>query len=266
MTRPQPFVGALIGAVVFVGCGVAGSPPSPATSATVTVAAASDLRYALDEIIAAYGELEPGVEVVVSYGSSGSFHAQITNGAPFDVYFSADIDYPRRLEAAGLAPTDATQTYAIGHIAIWAPTGSEFDVDGGLDVLLEPAVDRVAIANPEHAPYGRAAVAALVAAGLYHAVEPRLVLGENVAQAAQFVQSGAADAGIVALSLAVAPPLRDAGRYWLVPIDSYPTLEQGVLVLDRAVDAAAAAAFRDFVLGTAGRRILDRYGFLAPGD
>jgi molybdate transport system substrate-binding protein len=266
VSRRPSLIGVLIGALLFAGCAVAGGGPSPAPRTTVTVAAAADLRYALDEVIAAHRELEPDIDVAVSYGSSGSFHAQITNGAPFDVYFSADIEYPRRLEAAGLAPAGSTLTYAIGQIVIWAQSGSGIDVGRGFDALLDPAAERVAIANPEHAPYGRAAVAALRSAGIYEAVEPRLVLGENIAQAAQFVQSGAADVGIIALSLALAPTLRDTGRHWLVPIDSYPTLEQGVVVLDRAVDAAAAAAFRDFVLGGQGRLILDRYGFVAPED
>lgn len=242
-----------------------GTPPAEA-AVTITVAAAADLRFAMDEIVAAYARIVPATHVEVTYGSSGSFYAQISNGAPFDLFFSADIDYPRRLEAAGLG-AGPTRPYAVGRIVLWVPTASSLDVEGrGLSVLLDPAVRRIAIANPEHAPYGRAAVAALRSAGLDAGVADRLVLGENVSQTAQFVESGAAEVGIIALSLALAPTLRDQGRWWAIPPESYPPIEQGALVLRGPGDPETASHFLDFVLGPQGRAILDRYGFRLPGS
>ena len=240
----------------------AGGPGDPASR--VRVAAAADLRYAMDELIARWTSTEPGIAVEPAYGSSGTFVAQISAGAPFDVFFSADAEYPRELERAGLAEPGSTRLYAIGRIVLWVAAASAIDVESGLAALADDAVDTVAIANPEHAPYGRAAVAALRSAGVYNAVAPKLVLGENVSQAAQFVESGNADAGLIALSLAAAPGLRDAGRYAVVPIDSYPSLEQGAVVLGSGARADAARTFLDFVLGPDGRTVLDRYGFLPP--
>jgi molybdate transport system substrate-binding protein len=219
----------------------------------------------MDDLVAAWEATDPGRSVEPSYGSSGNFLAQIKEGAPFDVFFSADAAYPRELERAGLADVGSTRLYAIGQIVVWVANDSALDVETrGLDVLTDPSVKAVAIANPEHAPYGRAAVAAMTSAGIYDSVNAKLVLGENVSQAAQFVESGNADAGIVALALAVAPTLSDLGRYATIPIDSYPRLEQGAVVLDSAIDRLSAQAFLDFVLGSGGRAILDRYGFLAP--
>lgn len=244
-----------------------GAPPLASTAATarLRVAAAADLRYAMAELVTAWEAARPEVPVDVTFGSSGTFVAQISEGAPFDVYFSADVQYPRQLEAAGLAAPDTTRLYAIGQIVVWAPAASALDVPGrGLQVLADPSVRFVAIANPEHAPYGRAAVAAMQSAGVYEAVEAKLVLGENVAQAAQFVDSGNADVGVIALSLALAPEVRDRGRYAPVDLDAYPRLEQGAVVLAGAQHPAQAEDFLDFVLGPTGRQVLDRYGFLMP--
>ena len=150
----------------------------------------------------------------IAYGSSGNFFAQIGNRAPFDVFLSADVEYPRRLVSAGIGPANSVFTYAVGRLVVWVPAGSPLDP---ATALRDPRVKHVAIANPQHAPYGRAAQAALRSLGLYQSVEPKLVLGENIAQTLQFVESGAADAGIVALSLALAPPVRARGRYWEIP-------------------------------------------------
>lgn len=243
--------------------GAASTAPSPAPP--IRVAAAADLRFALDEIVAAWARAHPEAPVEPTYGSSGSFFAQIQQGAPFDLFFSADIDYPRRLAEAGLADGSTLRPYAVGQIVVWVPASSPLDVEGkGLAVLAEPAVRTVAIANPEHAPYGRAAMAALESLGLADVVRPKLVLGENVSQAAQFVDSGNADAGIIALSLAKAPTLSGRGRYAIVPLDAYPRIEQGAVVLAGSDRAATARAFLDFVLGPEGRRILDAYGFMLP--
>ena len=153
-----------------------------------------------------------------------------------------------------------------GRLVVWVPTASRIPVDRGFPSLTSPEVRKIAIANPRHAPYGRAAEAALRSQGVYDAVKDKLVFGENVAQTAQFVQSGAADAGIIALSLAVAPAMAREGRYFEVPLEAYPRVEQGGIVLGRAKDPEAARALRDFVLGQDGRAILKRYGFSLPGE
>lgn len=230
------------------------------------VAAAADLKFAMDELVSAFGKARSDITVSVSYGSSGNFLSQIQNGAPFDLFFSADIEYPRRLAEAGLAAKGSEFRYAVGRIVVWVPAASRVPVERGVQALITPEVRRIAIANPRHAPYGRAAEAALRKLGVYDAVKDKLVFGENVAQTAQFVQSGAADAGIIALSLAIAPALAKEGRYYEVPLDAYPRMDQGGIVLDRARDPEAAGAFRDFVLGSEGRAALKRYGFFLPGE
>lgn len=228
----------------------------------VRVAAAADLQFALDEVFAAAAV--PGVRPVVTYGSSGSFFAQIENGAPFDLYLSADAEYPRRLAEKGLAD-GGLFLYAVGRIALWVPNGSKLDVAAlGVRALLDPSVKKVAIANPRHAPYGRAAEAALKSLGTFEAVSGKLVLGENVAQAAQFVESGAADAGILALSLARSPRMRSSGRHVELPLGSYPRMDQGGIVLKGARDPEAARALRDALLGPRGRELLREHGFFLP--
>jgi molybdate transport system substrate-binding protein len=203
--------------------------------------------------------------VEVSYGSSGAFFAQLQNGAPFDMFFSADVRYPHQLEEGGLTQKGSAFIYAHGRLVLWVPESSSIDVQKlGMKALVDDAAHKVAIANPEHAPYGRAAEAAMKTAGLYEQVKPRLVLGENIAQTAQFVQSGAADIGILALALALSGPMKDKGRYWEVPADSYPTLEQEGVILGAAKDRAAAGEFRAFVMSAEGRAVLERYGFVVP--
>ena len=230
---------------------------------TVAVAAAADLQFALADVKAAFVQSHPGVQVAATFGSSGNFYAQIVNGAPFDVFLSADEDYPRKLVQAGLADAGSAFRYSRGRLVLWVPKGSPVPLERlGMKALLDPTVKKVAIANPRHAPYGRAAEAALAKLGLLDAVKPRLVFGENISQTAQFVQSGAADVGILALSLAKAPALAEVGRSVEVPLDAYPPLEQGAVLLARAKDNAAARAFCDFLRGPAGATILKRYGFV----
>src|ERR1700720_205600 len=147
----------------------------------ITVAAAADLQFAFQDVAARF-EKDTGRHVKLIFGSSGNFFAQIENGAPFDLFFSADIDYPKRLEAAGLAEPGTLYPYATGKIVLWVPNESKLDLNHGLHALLDPAVHKIAIANPEHAPYGRAAVAALRHENLYDQVSPRFVLGENISQ------------------------------------------------------------------------------------
>ena len=257
----------IVVAVLAIGVLAATRGESSGPSGAIRVAAAADLQFALDDILADYASSRAGRTVVPTYGSSGNAFSQISNGAPFDLFLSADIDYPRLLEAAGLVDPGTTQPYAIGRIVIWVPTGSTIDVASlGMNALTDPAARRIAIANPQHAPYGRAAVAAMEASGVAEAVADRLVLGENVAQAAQFVESGAADIGIVALSLVRSPTLRDVGRYVEIPAELHPPIVQGAAVLAGSTDPEAARAFLAYVLGPAGRAVLERYGFDVPAD
>jgi molybdate transport system substrate-binding protein len=229
------------------------------------VAAAADLKFAFDDIAAAFRRAHPDIQVRPTYGSSGNFFAQLQNRAPFDLFLSADVDYPRRLIERGDAAPDSLFVYAVGHIVLWVPRSSSLAVEQlGTATLSDPAVRKIAIANPRFAPYGRAAEAALKKLGLYDRVQDRLVLGDNVAQAAQFVQTGAADIGIIGLSQALAPTLRDAGRYWEIPTEAYPRMEQGGVILSWAKDRAGAETLRAFVTGTEGRGLLRRYGFALP--
>ena len=233
----------------------------------LVVAAASDLSGPIREIITDF-EKQTGHTVKLTLGSSGNFHAQITNGAPFDVFLSADLGYVRNLESAALTEPNSVYIYAIGRIVLWVPRNSPVNIEGlGMKTLLQPQVRRIAIANPDHAPYGRAAVSAMEAAGVYSAVKDKLVLGENISQTAQFVQSGAADVGIIALSLALSDTMKAQGKYVEVLLNTYPRMEQGAVILKQAQRAghfAAAQQFLDALRGASGRAVLQRYGFSLP--
>jgi molybdate transport system substrate-binding protein len=233
----------------------------------VRVAAAADLKFALPDVVAAFHEAHPDIRVAVSYGASGELFAQLSNGGPFDLFLSADMDYPRRLVADGFADKDSEFLYAIGHLVIWVPRTSPLDVERrGVEALLDPTVKKIAIANPRHAPYGRAAEAALKNLGVHDRVRERLVLGENIAQTAQFAQSGAADTGVIALSLALSPTMRAEGKFWRVPADAFPRLDQGGVIMSWARDREAARAFRAFLLSSEGKALLRRFGFALPGE
>jgi len=230
---------------------------------TITVAAAADLTYAINEIAANF-QKATGCTVRVSTGSSGNFLSQIENGAPFDVFFSADIEYPRKLEAEGLAAPGSTYLYAVGKIVLWVRSDSRVDISNGLAVLRDPSVRKVAIANPQHAPYGRAAQQALRNAGVYDAVKNRLVLGENISQAAQFVESGNAEAGILALSLVLSPGLKDKGRLWSISENLYAPIEQGVVLVRASKNPQGAEAFLSYIKTPETAALLERYGFTLP--
>ena len=258
----------VVAALAFVwGCGRSTSQGGGSAPAVVRIAAAADLRFALDELTALFRKEHLDVAVSVSYGSSGTEYAQLLNRAPFDLFLSADVTYPRQLAERGLTLPDAEFTYAVGRIVLWVPASSVIDVARlGMRALEEPRIAHIAIANPEHAPYGRAAEAAMRSAGVYDLVKSKLVFGENVSQALQFVQSGAADIGIVALSLALSPTIANAGRVWEIPLDTYPRIEQGGTILQWASNPDAARRFRSFMLGEEGRTVLKRYGFFLPGE
>jgi len=229
----------------------------------ITVAAAADLQFAFQDIAARF-EKQTNHPVKLTFGSSGNFFSQIQNGAPFDVYFSADIDYPKRLEAAGLTEPGTLYEYATGKIVLWAPSGSKVDVSKGLQVLLDSNVSKVAIANPEHAPYGRAAVAAMKHENVYNKVSGKLVLGENISQTASLVVSGGADVGIIALSLAVAPTMKPKGQYAEIPTDAYPAIQQAAVIVKSSPKKDIARQFMDYLKTPEIQAVLRDYGFTLP--
>ncbi len=229
----------------------------------IAVAAAADLTFVFKDIAARF-EKETGIAVKLSFGSSGNFFAQIQNGAPYDVFFSADVGYAQQLESAGLIEPGTLTRYARGKIVLWTPKTSSVDVSRGLGVLLEPGVHKIAIANPEHAPYGRAAVSALRHDGLYDKVRDKLVLGENISQTAQFVISGSADTGIVALSLALSPTMKDQGKYFEIPESSYPPIDQAAVILKSSKNKESARRLLDFMRRPEIASLMQSYGFALP--
>jgi molybdate transport system substrate-binding protein len=236
---------------------------SAAGAEGLTIAAAADLRYAMTEVVTGFRAAHPDDTIEVIYGSSGKFHAQIANGAPFDLFFSADIAYPRALEQQGLTSGPA-KSYAVGRIVLWSLRPELGRLS--LQELPTAAIRKFAIANPEHAPYGKRAQEALEHAGVWMAMAPKLVRGENIAQAAQFIDSGAADAGIVALSLVLAPDLKGKGTWTLIPDSWHEPLEQGYVITRRAEASPLATAFAAWIETDATREVLRRYGFALPGE
>ena len=256
-----PFIFRLLFTAWIALSGISGWTQDQKEALELRVAAAADLSAALKEIGDRY-EKKTGVKVELSFGASGALTQQIQNGAPFDLFFSADMDYPRQLIAAGAADNVSLYQYAMGRLVLWVPADSPLDLaQQGMKILFDPSVKKIAIANPQHAPYGRAAVAALKHAGMYDRVAERLVLGENVSQAAQFVESGNAQAGFVALAHALAPAMRGKGKYWEVPVDAYPPLAQGVVILSHSQHKKEAAEFLKYVRTRETAELFRKYGF-----
>ena len=238
-------------------------PAKASRAQAIRVAAASDLQFAMDDLASRY-QKQTGQKLSVTYGSSGNFYAQIQSGAPFDVFFSADILYAQKLIDARFADPNSLVIYACGQIVLWAPAAAQLNLSRGVFAgLRDPRIQKIAVANPDHAPYGRAAVAALQHAGIYEQIKSKLVYGENISQAAQFAQSGGAQVGILALSLALSPSMKSGDR-WLIPSELYPPLEQAAILLDSSANKAGAHAFLEFVASVAGREVLSRYGFTLP--
>ena len=236
-----------------------------AAAQTLTIAAAADLQAVLPALAERF-DRQSGVTTRVTFGSSGNFFSQIQNGAPFDLFLSADLDYPRQLIAAGAALPDSLYEYGAGRLVLWARTDAGIDVRRGLPLLTEARVRRIAIANPQHAPYGRAAVAALRHESVYAAAQPKLVLGENISQAAQFVQSGNADVGILALSVALAPALKASGVYFEIPEDWHPPIRQAAVIVRASQNQKAARDFLAFLKQPASAQLLADFGFAARRD
>ena len=242
---------------------LAGLRPVGAQTGRLTVAAASDLQVMFPHLVRGF-ERASKIPVAVTFGSSGNFFAQIRNGAPFDIFFSADIDYPRRLAADGHADARTMYQYATGRLVLWTRKDSGVDVTRGLRVLLEPNVRRIAIANPTVAPYGRAAVAALQSEKIYDAVRTKLVQGDNVAQTAQLADSGNADVAIVSHSQALGPALSASGSYLELPASAYPPIEQGAIIISATRHRAAAERLLAYVKGAEAQATLRTFGFAPP--
>jgi molybdate transport system substrate-binding protein len=226
----------------------------------ITIAAASDLRFALDEAIVLYRQSHPDHQIEVIYGSSGKMTTQIIHGAPYDIFFSADIAFPEKLKAQGLTATEPA-VYAIGRIVIWSTTVDASSVT--LEDLASDAFRRVAIAQPTHAPYGMRAREAMQAVGVWEQVQDKLVYGENIAHAAQMIESGAAEVGIIALSLARFPSMAKHPHH-LIDDALHEPLTQGYIVTRRGEGRPAVMNFAKFVETDAAHEIMERYGFVMP--
>ena len=226
----------------------------------VTVAAAADLQAAMQDV-ATHFQRDTGKQVNLIFGSSGSFFQQIQNGAPFDMFFSANLDYPKKLDDAGLVEPATYYQYARGRIVIWVPRESKINLNLGLKALLESGVQKIAIANPQHAPYGQAAVSAMQKEGVYDKVKDKLVFGENISQTASFVVSGSADVGIVALSLALSPNMKERGGYTEIPTDEYPPIDQACVILKSSKNKETAHQFLSYIKSPVVADVLARYGF-----
>jgi molybdate transport system substrate-binding protein len=231
---------------------------------SIAVAAAANLKGAVEELKAGFEAANPGVEVLVTLGASGTFFSQLQNGAPFDLFLSADREYPAKLVEATLGAAADERVYAFGKLVAWRPAGSALDLQKqGLAALAQASVKRIAIANPAVAPFGRATEAALRAAGVYEAVKDKLVLGTSVGQAAQFATTGAADVAFLPASLTLGKELA-GGAVYVVPAALYPRVEQSGLVLTGAKEPALARAFLAYLTGERGRAILGKYAYGLP--
>ena len=250
---------------VLLGCALAVGLParSQAGPVQVAVAAAGDLRGVLEELKAGFEQKTPGVQLQLSYGASGSLTAQIQQGAPFDLFLSADEGFPQQLQKAGLA--EAPFAYALGSLTLWVRKDLALDpARDGWKVLLDPAIRKISTANPQTAPYGRSAQAALRSAGIYDQVQPRLVFADNIAQAAQFLQTGAAEAGLISAAQADNPVLRQQGLAWTVPASAYPPLRQSGVVLKRTSCPDQARAFGRYLTGPEAQALFARRGYGRP--
>lgn len=253
-----------LGAALFVSL-LCSSPLAEAQTAP-PIAAASDLQFALAEVAEAF-QKETGQVLKLSFGSSGNFATQLEQGAPFQLFFSADESFVQKLAAKGLTK-DAGALYAVGRIVIFTPHGSPLKADEQLQDLKAGVADgrvkRFAIANPEHAPYGRRAMEALKRLGIWDAIQPRLVLGENISQAAQFATTGGSQGGIIALSLVKAPEIAKLGNYAVIPESWHEPLMQRMALMKNATPPAEA--FYRYVQSPPARGILRKYGFVLPGE
>lgn len=229
----------------------------------ITIAAAADLKFAMDEIVVEFKKSNPSDDVEVIYGSSGKFHTQIQQNAPYDLYFSADIAFPRELAKSGFAASEV-RPYAFGRIVLWSATHDASKMT--LASLTDAQISRIAIANPKHAPYGKRAQEALESVGLWDKLQSKFVYGENIAHTAQFAETGNAQVGIIALALAVNPQLAKKGGYWLIPDNLHEALEQGFIITKRAQQNKLAKQFADYMASKPARTVMVKYGFVLPNE
>ncbi|HEY6460692.1 MAG TPA: molybdate ABC transporter substrate-binding protein [Polyangiaceae bacterium] len=250
-------IGAMLIGLAVGGC----SKPKPASQEPLKVAAASDLSFAFKEVGEAY-EKKSGTKVVFSFGATGLLEKQVAEGAPFDVFAAANVSFAEDAVKAGACQADSKATYATGHVVLYSRKDAAFHPATVAD-LTDPRIAKIAIANPDHAPYGKAAKQAMERAGVWAAVQPKVVYGENVQQTLQFAQSGNADVAIVALSLATVTP----GTTAQIPTTLHDPIDQAMVACTHgAAGAAAGRAFIDFVQSREGHDIMRRYGFLLPGE
>jgi molybdate transport system substrate-binding protein len=270
LAAPFAFLFAFLSALLFlappgVQAHVPGAQaPTPGAQAPLHVAAAADLEPVLPPILFKF-ERATGIHAEATYQSSATLATQIENGAPFDIFLSADLSFPKRLidagfaDAAGSADSTTPITYARGTLVLWERKDSQLPPPS-LDLLRSPALKRLAIANPDRAPYGRAAVAALQSLRLYDTLKPRLVTAENIAQAAQFADTANADAGLISLTSALTPRLYADGSYFVIPRDLYPPIEQGAVIISNTTQRDAAHKLLDFLLSPAVQAELSKSG------
>lgn len=228
-----------------------------ANAQKVKIAAAANLRYVLESIKKNYEAEHEGVELEITFGSSGTLTQQIANGAPFDLFMAADVDFPKKVKELGFAAGEV-KTYIYGKVAMWSLS---IDVTQGIKTTLLPTVKKIAIADPKKAPYGRNTIATLKNTNLYDAIASRIVWGENISQAAQFAFSGNAEIGFIALSLALAPDMRGKGTYYILPTTICPPIEQAYVLLKNGADNKWAKDFMDYIVSPTCDRLWTEFGY-----
>ena len=269
LMRTNLLKGIFLIAMLLAACTSTPVPMGPtgttdAEPAILTVSAASDLTYAFGEIGKQF-EAETGHKVVFNFGSTGQLTQQIEQGAPVDVFAAANVSFVEDLERQGLILPVTKQMFARGRITLWTRADSPLQIASLAD-LTRPEVRRIAIANPDHAPYGVAARQAMQTAGIWEAVQPKLVLGDNVRQTLQYAETGNVDVAIVALSLSMPATGGTPGRWTLIPQELYPPIDQALAVIKDTKHEGAARAFATFVNGPQGRQIMRKYGLILPGE
>jgi molybdate transport system substrate-binding protein len=235
------------------------------SSSKLSIAAAANLVYTLESLKTEFQKAEPTTEVTVTTGASGNLVAQIQNGAPFDVFLSADLEYPEKLVSLGFADSKSLTKFAVGRLVLWT-TRPGIDVTSVAALVHDAKVRKIAVANMTTAPYGKAAREALTKLGLWQDAEPKIVTGENITQTAQFVETGNADVGFVAMSLVLSPKLKDRGRWQEIDASLYSPLEQAAVITKKGANNPAAARFLAFLHSPAARAVLERFGYRLPNS
>ncbi|MFO1020606.1 MAG: molybdate ABC transporter substrate-binding protein [Planctomycetales bacterium] len=244
---------------------VAIAPPQGPAKKVLTVAAASDLKFALPELQSEFQLTYPDYELRLTFAASGTLYSQIKEKAPYDIFLSADRDLPKKLIDEKLTHSKEEFVYAKGTLVLWFPKDATLYVEkDGLGILTHDSIARIAIANPKFAPYGRAAEAALKSAKVYEKIDKKLLMAENISQAGVFIEKGGAEAGLLAQTLIVSTSLKDKGKTWKVPQELYPPIVQAGVILSHCEDTTAAEHFRTLILSDKGREILAKNGLTPP--